>query len=432
MGDDFDLFPKRENLDPFSFGKKEKTADSDKPEAGEELFGQEPQAPVPPPDLPIEMPPDLTSDLTPDLPPGLPVDPPVTPPSLPDLPLSGPDSAATSPEPGMPPIEPPPHSSDTTMDAMDRILSDGPISEEKTFDEPVFEQKYVVEDSVETNSRKSPSPFVVIGGALIIIIGLLYGALTYLKKDKPLAPAATAPAVSVPVLPTKPEPVPVPVPEVSQPNEQSETQLPVEAAKPAQGEVTKPDPAADVVTETVVVTTPATGSGSVPSQVEGPNSKPVPVVAAGSVEYSVQVGAFILDSSVADLEKRLRGLGYDPFLKKGSTTAMMNMLTVGPFAKVDEARTALSRLKDAGVDSNMRRRNDGGAIINAGSYLLEENATNIMKKVRSLGYPVKLFKKEARLPMTFVRVGRFPDKSEADSAKTELKGKGLEGIVVKL
>ena len=111
---------------------------------------------------------------------------------------------------------------------------------------------------------------------------------------------------------------------------------------------------------------------------------------------------------------------------------MMNMLTVGPFGNVNDARAALTRLKEAGVDSNMRRRNDGGAIINAGSYLLEENATSIMKKVRSMGYPVKLLKREARLPMTFVRVGRYPDRDDAAIAKQELKDKGLEGIVVKL
>ena len=169
-----------------------------------------------------------------------------------------------------------------------------------------------------------------------------------------------------------------------------------------------------------------------------PTSKPEPapeadpVAVAGTVQYSLQMGAFILDSSVAELEKKLRGLGYEPFRKKGSTTALMNMLTVGPFGNVNDARAALTRLKEAGVDSNMRRRNDGGAIINAGSYLLEENATSIMKKIRSMGYPVKLFKREARLPMTFVRVGRYPGRDDAASAKQELKSKGLEGIVVKL
>jgi cell division protein FtsN len=112
--------------------------------------------------------------------------------------------------------------------------------------------------------------------------------------------------------------------------------------------------------------------------------------------------------------------------------AMMNMLTVGPFASVAEARTALTRLKGAGVDSNLRRRADGGAIVNAGSYLLEENANSVMKKIRSLGYPVRMSKSEARLPMTFVRVGRYPEMGDASSVREELKGKGFDAIVVKL
>ncbi len=112
--------------------------------------------------------------------------------------------------------------------------------------------------------------------------------------------------------------------------------------------------------------------------------------------------------------------------------AKMNMLTVGPFASVAEARNALTRLKGAGVDSNLRRRADGGAIINAGSYLLEENANSVMKKIRSLGYPVRMSRSEARLPMTFVRVGRYTDMGDASSVREELKGKGFDAIVVKL
>lgn len=414
MGDDFDLFPKRENLDPFSFGKKEKASGSDEADSGDELFGREEQAPGPPPDLPLD----------------LPVDSSEAPPPLPDLPPGGPAAAAPSPAPGVPPLQPPPPPTpsepDTAPADMDGIFSDGPISEEKTFDETVFEQEQVVEDTGERSSRKSPSPFLVVGGALIIIIGLLYGALTYLKRDKPQAPGVSTPPVSVAVVPVKPEPVPVPEPETAIVEVQTETQSPGEATQPTATEVPPAEP--------VVLTEPESKPAPEPesSFAEATADKPAPVVAADEAQFSVQVGAFILASSVAELEKKLRGLGYDPFLKKGSTTAMMNMLTVGPFGKVNEARAALSRLKEAGVDSNMRRRNDGGAIINAGSYLLEENATSIMRKIRSLGYPVKLYKREARLPMTFVRVGRYSGMDDANSAKRELKSKGLDGIVVKL
>ena len=425
MGDDFDLFPKRENLDPFSFGKKEKTTESDTADSGDELFGQEEKIPEPLPDLPSSLSPD-----PPAAPPEAPAASPEAPPPLPDLPLGEPPAAEPPPASGMPPLVPPPPPTppapDAAPDPVDGILSDGPISEEKTFDEPVFEQEQVVEDASGRSSRKSPYPFVVIGGALIIIIGLLYGALTYLKRDKPPVPVVSTPPVSVTVVPPKPEPAPAPEPGTVVVEVQAETQSPAEATQPTATEVPLAEPV--VITEPE----PKPAPEPEPAVVAEPVPAPAQVAATGAVQYSIQVGAFILDSSVAELEKKLRGLGYDPFLKKGSTTAMMNMLTVGPFGNVNDARAALSRLKEAGVDSNMRRRNDGGAIINAGSYLLEENATSIMKKIRALGYPVKLYKREARLPMTFVRVGRYSGMDDATSAKAELKGKGLDGIVVKL
>ncbi|MGD8353766.1 MAG: SPOR domain-containing protein [Pseudomonadota bacterium] len=425
MGDDFDLFPKRENLDPFSFGKKEKSSEKDKAESGEELFGQsEPES--------GELP-DLGEDLS-----GQP--PLVTPEDasqLPEIPLEGqkapPESPAEKPLSEPPPVQ---HSSvpatGAEPDYMSGILADGPISEEKTFDEPVLQQP-TDDDQDAPKRRKSASPFIVVSGALIIIIGLLYGALTYLKNDKPQVPRISQPQVSVPVPPVAPQPAPAPeavAPEAVAPEEPSTA---VEVTAPEAGSAGNPEQAASIAAETA----PETAEPGQPTPAESPPAEsvqpaPEPAPAADGAQYSVQVGAFILDSSVAELEKKLRGLGYEPILKKGSTTAMMNMLTVGPFANAAEARQALAKLKDSGVDSNMRQRSDGTAIINAGSYLLEENATNVMKKVRSLGYPVRMSKNEARLPMTFVRVGQYEGMEEANGAKGELEGKGLDGIVVKL
>ena len=434
MGDDFDLFPKRENLDPFSFGKKEKAADEEKAEAGDELFGQEERPSGSPPDLP----PDLSLD-------HLTLDSSEVTPELPDLPSGGQEETAPAAASGMPSLDsaPPaaPLAPDAAIDRMEGNLSDGPISEEKTFDEPFLEQEQVLENVGEKSARKSPSPFLVIGGALIIIIGLLYGALTYLKKDKATGTITSTPPASIAVVEPTPEPAPLPEPETDDVQGRTETEPPVETTPPTEVEAAPSEPAAEAVPET---TPAAMESASIPeavpaapspvegSQVNGSSPESAQIAATGMVEYSIQVGAFILDSSVAELEKKLRGLGYDPFLKEGSTTAMMNMLTVGPFGNIGDARAALSRLKEAGVDSNLRRRNDGTAIINAGSYLLETNATSIMRRIRSLGYPVKLLKQEANLPMTFVRVGRYPGMDDATSAKEELKGRGLDGIVVKL
>ena len=157
------------------------------------------------------------------------------------------------------------------------------------------------------------------------------------------------------------------------------------------------------------------------------------VPAAGSgANYSVQIGAFILKSSVNELEKRLSVKGYDPLFKEGFTSAVMHFLSVGPFSRLGEAREALDRLRRSGLDVNLRTLSGGGGVINAGSFLVERNARKVMDKIRRLGYPVRLTKKETRMPMTFVRVGAFNTKEEALSMRGELKGKGFDAIVVRL
>jgi cell division septation protein DedD len=110
----------------------------------------------------------------------------------------------------------------------------------------------------------------------------------------------------------------------------------------------------------------------------------------------------------------------------------MNILTVGPFPDGDEGQKALSILKKSGIDSNLVRRSGGGTVIKAGSYILEDNARSIMQKIRDMGYPVQLSKKATRMPMTYVRVGRYERVQEATSIRDELKGKGMDAIVVKL
>ena len=99
---------------------------------------------------------------------------------------------------------------------------------------------------------------------------------------------------------------------------------------------------------------------------------------------------------------------------------------------MEEARKALSRLRESGIDSNLVQRSGGGAVINAGSYLLEENASRIRNRIESMGYQVEMGKKAVNLPMTFVRVGHFSQIDEANLTRDELRAKGLDAIVVKL
>ncbi len=403
MGDDFDLFPKRENLDPFSFGTKDK----EKSEVGDEkdpadfLFDQDEARPV-------------TAD---------PAVPPEGAPGEQELPPDEPMAPSEEPE------------SEVSIDAFavmsendsDEIFGEAPSAErepEPALEGPIPDDQSGFgpresggvgggDDNLEPGKRR-PSPFVVIGGALVLILALLWGALTYLQKERKAVVPASIPPASVKIV--------VPV-------------VPEDQAKPAPA----PPPAKEAKT-----TAPAPASEKPPEKTSEPlQTRPADTVPATKTEqttapeqrtgnYSVQVGAFILKTSVRELEKELAAAGVETFLKKGSTRAMMHYLTVGPFDNSASAVNAVSELSRAGIDSNLQRISGGGAVVHAGSYLLEENTRKVMKRIRSLGYPVRLTKKETQLPMTFVRVGKFPSKSEAAKSRDELKSKGFDAIVVKL
>ncbi len=362
MGDDFDLFPKRDNLDPFSFGQDEKgPKEEDKPEEPADLvFGVKEEKAV-----------DSLSDL--DV----------------DKLLGEPRSSDRELEPPM----------------------SGPIPDEQSgIGIPPAEGHPGTGRRAGSGKRKT-SPFVLIGGALVLILLILWGVLNYLHQDRRTdssfrAPAVnkvtvkmeklprnTAPKVTAPV----PKPVPVPIPKP----------VPAPAPEPVQTPAIKP------------VKTPSL-------------QNPMPVVEGAEGKYSVQVGACILKSSVRELEKKLAAVGYSPLYKKGSTHAMMHFLTVGPFASTSEAERVLSDLRQARVEANLSRVSGGETAINAGSYLFEGNARMIMTRINKMGYRVRLTKRETRLPMTFVRVGKFRTRSDAGSLSDELKDKGFDAIVVKL
>jgi len=375
MGDDFDLFPKRENLDPFSFGKQEKKGEKDEEDENFDLFGLEEDA---------------------------------------------------SPEP---PPPPPPD------DPEEKV----PTPEEETFDEPIREMEPEEEKPVRIR-KKTSSPFVLIGGAIIIILGLLYFAWQTLIPDVPPTPAVDQAPAAVAVKPPAAPPVPAPEPEKAvSPEVVKPAPEPVQAPpSPPEAVPSEPGPggptAAKEPEEPAVAQEPKEAmEAREPEEPPAETSSPPP--SAAQVEkgrYSVQLGALILEPSVRDLEKQVAGLGYETFRETGSTLRTMNIVTAGPFPEMGEGRKALSRIKASGIDSTLTQRSSGEVVVNAGSFLLEKNADMISGKIQDMGFPVIRDKKEVRLPVTFLRTGHFQKADEAGRVRDELKEKGLDALVVEV
>ncbi|MFV1957093.1 MAG: SPOR domain-containing protein [bacterium] len=415
--DDFDLFPKREHLDPFSFDSKEEEKDAQSAEEGQDedvIFND--SQPLP--------------DTTDAQPPG-------------EIPAQ---EVPTEPLEDMPK----PSIDDSEFDLPADFFAEEEQSVQEPFEEisesmpgpiPDKEPEQVLSEpelDLSTRSkpiRRGPSPFIMVGGALLVILILLWGALTYLKREN--RPVQTQLPAQATIELRRPAVEPPPVePPASEP---SKAEQPV-PEQPSDGS----EPDSQVITTGGMQREPEAPSGKGTAgqkpagkkadlaSVQIPKSEPSlsPSVRAAGSGYSVQVGALILKSSIKDLEKKLSAIGYNPFFKEGTTRATMNFLTVGPLRKGEEQR-ALKRIRNAGIEADMQQTAKG-MIINAGGFLLSGNATRVSERIRALGFPVKLERKETQLPITLVRVGRYGTKLEAAQARDDLKKKGLDAIVVKL
>ncbi len=430
MGDDFDLFPKRESLDPFSFDSKEKEKDQQareqEPKEDERpdhdiLFGQEFLQPPEPGEEPVRTPLDQSS-------------PPETVP--PDEGLSSEDVPADDIL-----LDELPGTEEPLRGALEPPIS-GPIPDDQS--------GYGVPGQGEVDQKaaggRRPSPFVTVGGAILLILLILYGVLTYLQKGSRSSAPSQSPGSVTMKVPERPAETPANKPTAAKsvegraaPAVQNQASKPPEITAPEekprgseippQEEPVKPTPKPAPTGQAVTKAEPAPERPQeATAKVQAPAvSKQQPLAS-----FTVQVGALLLKSSVKELENKLAGLGYEPFFREGSTNAMMHYLSVGPFAQRSEAQDALARIRKAGYEGNLANRSGGGAVIFAGSFLLEKNARTVMDGIRRLGYPVRLTKKETRMPMTFVRVGKFSTKDRAVEMRAELQRKGFDAIVVKL
>lgn len=418
MGDDdFDLFPKREHLDPFSFDSKEEEKDAQSEEEGQEkdaFFDDSqplPEAPdaEPPGDIPAhDLPPDRVEDMPK--------------PSIDDSEFDLPADFFSEEEP-------------VTQEPFEEISESlpGPIPDEEP--EQIKAEPELDLSTGTRTRRRGPSPFVVVGGALLVILLLLWGALTYLKRESRPVLFQKPPQATIKLRKPAPPPPPAREPAAEAPKslqpgqgaltDEGKPETPAAVSDGTQG---KPEAPPD---KAVDKGKPAAEKIEAAS-VKVPKPKPVapPNVAAVGSGYSVQVGALILKSSVRDLEKKLSAIGYDPFFKEGTTRATMNFISVGPLGKGEEQR-ALKRIRNTGIEANIRQSSKG-TVIDAGGFLLSGNADRVSQRIRALGYPVKLERKEAQLPLTLIRVGRYGTKTEAAKVRDDLKKKGFDAIVVKL
>lgn len=268
---------------------------------------------------------------------------------------------------------------------------------------------------------------------LLLLLLVLAGGAAYMfllaPADGPSAPIKVVKAPRKPIAAPMPKPAPVAQPTATvstdapapaQPAAAQATPTPTPAAVPAPA---KPAPAPVVAKpEPVPAAKPAPAPAEVKPKLFESQATPAPMVAG---DYTLSAGAFIMQSSVDGVVKKIRKLGYEPKITKLKRKIEMTRLLVGVYSP-DVATKKLREVKKVSPGAFSLNKGSQTAVY-AGSYIVLDKArvfadTTLSKNgIRVTEEPVKVDRTLQR-----VTFGSFASRADAATAAQKAAGKGLE------
>lgn len=155
--------------------------------------------------------------------------------------------------------------------------------------------------------------------------------------------------------------------------------------------------------------------------------KPAPAGAGGP--WTVVVGNYVLEDSMAKDLARIKGAGLEGVVKDvGRKKTAMNRLRAGDYQTRAEAMAELDKLKQYTSDAFMLEQ--GGTFsVYAGSYLAAARAVAEKERLASAGLKLTVQHTEVSIPSKSLTAGTFNDKKAADAALKKLKRLGFKATL---
>lgn len=198
---------------------------------------------------------------------------------------------------------------------------------------------------------------------------------------------------------------------------------PVQDTPPA---VAAPAPQAEKTVAAVAAQKPAAAQPARPAAEK--TTRPVSAVPAPG-RYTVQVGAFAVQSHLVAAQNKLQELGYPINVREMTSKITMTRLRVGAFFPTQgEAKMADIRLLGGEpfflMDKDLM-------IVYAGSFQDAAKARQFAATLQSQGVHVTEERVATEIPITILRFGDFATRAEAEEAAVRARQKRLDTLIVK-
>jgi len=251
---------------------------------------------------------------------------------------------------------------------------------------------------------------------LVLLIVVLGGAgvYFYFGMEEPPPPVPVAVKKKPVAVPPKPEPVKEIAKEAS-------PEVPKEVVKETVTSVEKTPPAP--------VQEPISTVVSEKPPLSQPLEAPLATVAAAK-KYTVQAGAFLLESNLSRSQKKIRELGYEPVVKIRQKDVQMTRLRVGTYP-MREAKDKLADVKQYAPDASMSKEGTLYAVY-AGTYYDLDKARSFADRLYEKGVIIEEESVMLPQPLHVLSFGEFSDLSSAREAANRAKGIGMDVFVSKI
>ena len=152
----------------------------------------------------------------------------------------------------------------------------------------------------------------------------------------------------------------------------------------------------------------------------------VPDASAVESPWTVVVGVYTLEDTMATDMVRVRKAGFDASVQAGPRkTMVMNRLYLSEFPERSAALSELNKLKRHTSDAFILEQS-GTFAVYAGSYLLDARAASERERLAAAGYPLTVKRVDVSIPTRKLTAGRFSNKQAAEAALRKLKSAGLK------
>jgi len=173
---------------------------------------------------------------------------------------------------------------------------------------------------------------------------------------------------------------------------------------------------------------PAAAAVAAPAPAAKPAEvKPVVPIASGG-PWLVEAGTFLNASALKDVEKKIRGLGYEPQVSTTQKSVRMTRLRLGSFT-AGEVKEALAYARGIAPDAFVLRSGETYTVY-AGTYTSPQNIRQMTERLVSEGVQVEEEPLEVKRTISLVRFGGFADQAAAAQAAAVARKAGIAAEVV--